>query len=413
MVSFDNFLGKIKGMNAEAEVFHAKVRSYELSYSKKEKSFLRGEEEGYGLRLIKDKRLGFSYGNSLGDELLEMALSSSKANEVDEFNSLPSPEKVERVEVFDSRLVDPVSYLKDFVEQLSVLEDAVNVLSIRAVGGYSEIEVKNTQGVDVSTRSSFLWLGVSANYKGDEITPEVYEMASSRSLSNVNVKRLINDTREKVEVMKKRRKLSKRVGEVVFTQKALNELLAPMITHGFSLESYKRGATPFEQGQFFASRVSVRDDPLIPYSAWSREFDGEGLPSMRTQLIEEGVVKSYLSDSYWARKAGVKGTHSAYRTYRTLPSISTSNIVLEGNSFKESNELYIDQLEGVHTSNFVTGEFSVSANVAWDGEGGYREIVVSGNVKDLIEGIVGFSKDLMQYGKIVSGKALVKGLSLI
>jgi len=413
MVDVDSFLNKIKGMNAEAEVFHAKVRSYELSYSKKEKSFLRGEEEGYGLRLIKDKRLGFSYGNSLSDELLEMALSSSRANEADEFNSLPSPEKVEKVEVFDSRLVEPLSYLKEFVEQLSVLEDAINLLSVKAVGGYSEIEVRSTQGVDAFTRSSFLWLGVSANYKGEEITPEVYEMASSRSLSNVNIKRLINDTREKVEVMKKRRKLNKRVEEVVFTQKALNELLAPMITHGFSLESYKRGATPFEQGQFFASKVSVRDDPLIPYSAWSREFDGEGLPSTRVQLIEGGVVKSYLSDSYWARKAGVKGTHSAYRTYRTLPSISTSNIVLEGKGFKESNELYIDQLEGVHTSNFVTGEFSVSANVAWDGEGGYREIVVSGNIKDLINGIVGFSNDSMQYGKVISGKALVKGLSLI
>ncbi|MGC9048191.1 MAG: TldD/PmbA family protein [Caldisphaera sp.] len=409
----DKILKNLSSKNIEAEIFHVKVRFYELSIEKGEQHGLINEESGYGLRIINDKRLGFAYGNTLNDELIDLAISSSNANERDDANYLPGPQKLYKLEgIYDESLLNPIENLKSYLNDINSIKDKVNIINSKAVGGVAEVEIKNTQGIDVSEKNSFIWVGIIANYLGNEVTPEIYEGMGSKSVKKINIDKIIKSILEKTEIMKNRRKINKKFDYIIFTQKAIDELVVPLLNYGFSLENSYRNRTPFKLNDFLESKISITDDPLIPYFSWSREFDGEGLPSKRVEIIRDGVIKSYLSNSYWAKKANYENTHSAFRTYTSLPSISTTTLVFSGKNFSDNNAVYVDQLQGVHTSNFDTGDFSVSANVAWDNDGGFREILISGNIKELLNNIIGFDNDLIQYNKVFSGKMMVKGLSI-
>src|SRR2546425_7538667 len=74
-----------------------------------------------------------------------------------------------------------------------------------------------------------------------------------------------------------------------------------------------------------APAVTIVDDALIPAGLGSRPFDGEGLPTTRTVLVREGVLESYLLDTYSARKLGMASTHHATRDGSGV-SVSTSNL---------------------------------------------------------------------------------------
>jgi PmbA protein len=402
--------------NIEAEILHVKIKVYEISKEKMEQHGMVYEEDGYGLRIIKNKKLGFSYGNKISDDLYDLAISSVDAGKEDEANVLSYDSKKVKVDgIFDENTLNPIDNLKYYIESLNSISDKVNFINQRAVAGYTTIEVKNTLGLDSQSKTSFIWIGGVANYLGEEVGPEIYEGESSKFFNKINIENILNNLILKIDLTKKRRKFernNKKNIDIIFTQKAINELIVPLLTSGISLENYYRNRTPFKLNDTFESKISITDDPLIPYLPWSREIDGEGLPSLKAEIIKNGVLIKYLSNTYWSKKANMENTHSAFRSFNSLPSISTSNLVFEGKSFKDNDATYIDQVQGVHTSNFDTGDFSVSANVSWDKNGGFREIIVSGNIKDLLNKIIGFSNDVISYDKVYSGKMKVSGLSI-
>jgi len=94
-----------------------------------------------------------------------------------------------------------------------------------------------------------------------------------------------------------------------------------------------------------------------------------------------------------------------------LPAISATYMVVEAPPLSDVGDaVVVDQVEGVHTSNFDTGEFSVTASVAWDGKGGLREFVLSGDLRSLLRGVAGAAGERRRYGRVVSAPLLVQGL---
>lgn len=148
--------------------------------------------------------------------------------------------------------------------------------------------------------------------------------------------------------------------------------------------------------------VTVVDDPLIPRGPGSRAFDGEGLASRRNIVVEKGELRTYLCDSYSARKLGRESTASASRGAGVGP--STSNFVLQPGT--DSNEaivratkrgLYVTEMMGFGF-NAVTGDFSRGAAGFWieDGQLAYpvSEVTISLNVDDLWQRIDAVGSDL-------------------
>jgi PmbA protein len=150
--------------------------------------------------------------------------------------------------------------------------------------------------------------------------------------------------------------------------------------------------------------VSVVDDPLLPRMPGSRPFDGEGLASRRNVVVEKGMLRTYLCDSYAARKLGRESTASASRGGGAGVGASTSNFILEpGKDTAASilkgtkSGLYVTEMMGFGF-NSVTGDFSRGAAGFWieNGELAYpvSELTISLNIDDLWQRIDAVGDDL-------------------
>ena len=145
--------------------------------------------------------------------------------------------------------------------------------------------------------------------------------------------------------------------------------------------------------QLFDSSISIVDDPHRMRGLGSRAFDGEGLPTARRSIIENGVLTGWLMESASARQLGLEPTGHASRGFGGAPGVSTSNVHLEGGSVSVS-ELIADIRHGIYVHelagqgvNPVTGDYSRGAAgfLIINGEiaGAVSEFTIAGNLKDM------------------------------
>jgi PmbA protein len=159
-----------------------------------------------------------------------------------------------------------------------------------------------------------------------------------------------------------------------------------------------------EGTQVASDLITVVDDPLLPRAPGSRPFDGEGVASRKNLVVEAGILKTFLCDSYSARKLGRETTASAARGGGAGVSCSTSNFILSpGKDSPESilkgtkTGLYVTEMMGFGF-NAVTGDFSRGAAGFWieNGELAFpvSEITISLNIDELWKRIDAVGTDL-------------------
>jgi len=185
------------------------------------------------------------------------------------------------------------------------------------------------------------------------------------------------------------------------------------------------GPTLYRRASFLLDRLGSRvaapsitlvDDGTLPGALGSRPFDGEGLPTPRTVIVREGVLESYLLDSYSGRKLGMASTHHAVRDGAGV-SVSTSNLMLLPGSASPQeliasvkNGFYVTELIGFGV-NGVTGDYSRGAAGLWieNGELTYpvEEVTVAGNLLRMFENVAGIGNDLVLRDRTVSPTLLI------
>jgi PmbA protein len=180
-------------------------------------------------------------------------------------------------------------------------------------------------------------------------------------------------------------------------------LLASVISGGaiYRKSSYLLG----REGTPVASPlVTVVDDPLIPRGPGSRPYDGEGLPSRKNLVVDRGILRTYLFDTYSARKLGRISNGCAGRGVGGGPHVTTSNFVLQPGERKPDEllretgrGLYVTEMMGFGF-NAVTGDFSRGASgfLIENGQLGrpVTEITISANFDALLKDIDAVCDDL-------------------
>ncbi len=199
-----------------------------------------------------------------------------------------------------------------------------------------------------------------------------------------------------------------------------------------SVASAASGPSLYRRASFLLDRlgtkiaapgVTIVDDALIRGGLGSRPFDGEGLAGGRTVLVREGVLESYLLDTYSARKLGMRSTHHAARDGGGV-AVSTSNLMLLAGTAKPADLIasvksgfYVTELIGFGV-NGVTGDYSRGAVGLWieNGELAYpvEEVTVAGNLKEMFAAIDGVGDDLVLRDRTASptlkiGRMVVAG----
>lgn len=199
---------------------------------------------------------------------------------------------------------------------------------------------------------------------------------------------------------------------VIFDASAARDLLGTLIgcLSGYSVY---RGSSFLREksGQGIASeRVTIVDDGRKRSGLGSKPFDGEGQPTRRNILVERGVLKSFLLDSYSARKLGLATTGNAARHAGSAPSAAPTNLWLEpGAGDLETLVRGMDRgllVTGMfgHGFNPVTGDFSRGARGFWI-ENGVRafpveEITIAGNLGEMLTNVEAIGADLRFMGSL-------------
>jgi len=173
-----------------------------------------------------------------------------------------------------------------------------------------------------------------------------------------------------------------------------------------------------------AGNFTLVDDGTSPQGIASFPFDGEGVATQRTVLIDRGILKGFLYDTYTANKANTKSTGNGVRgSFRSLPGVGITNLfVLPGVSRPEqlikevSQGLFVTEVMGIHTANPISGDFSVGAAgiLIENGEltRPVRSITIAGNLQEFLQGVEGVGEDLRFFGGIGAPTLRVKGLSI-
>ncbi len=168
--------------------------------------------------------------------------------------------------------------------------------------------------------------------------------------------------------------------------------------------------------QIAAPGVTIIDDGTISGGLGSRPFDGEGLPILRTVIVDKGVLTSYLLDTYSGRKLGMASTHHAARDGSGV-TVGTTNLYLAKGALDPKDligsvkqGLYVTELIGFGV-NGVTGDYSRGAVGMWidNGELAYpvEEITIAGNLLDMFRAIEGVGNDLVFRDRTAAPTVLV------
>jgi PmbA protein len=154
----------------------------------------------------------------------------------------------------------------------------------------------------------------------------------------------------------------------------------------------------------------------------SSPFDGEGLPSRRTVVVDGGVLRNYLLNTYAARKLGMKSTHNASRGLAGTPGIGCGNLYLEPGTMTPEEiiasvpaGLYVTGLMG-HGVNVVTGDYSRGATGLWIENGelthAVEEVTIAGNLAEMLRHVIAIGSDLVFRGSVASPTLRIDGMTI-
>ncbi len=363
------------------------------------------------------------------ERLVDEAVSLARITAPDELGGLPEAAALAR-EIPALELDDPTGHdlsPEDKIELARRCEAA-------ALG--ADPRITNSEGGDFADRRARYAYAASHGFAGEYATSSFSLSASPVASENgrmqrdgwyhVTRKRANLDTPEEIGLIAARRAV-RRLGArqvktcevpVIFDP----EMAASLVRHiagAVAGPSLYRGASFLldKLGQQIAAPgVTIVDDGTMPGGLGSRPFDGEGLPVLRTVIVDKGVLTSYLLDTYSGRKLGRASTHHAARDGSGVTVGTTNLYVAKGpadpkaliGSVKQG--LYVTELIGFGV-NGVTGDYSRGAVGMWidNGELAFpvEEITIAGNLLDMFRAIEGVGNDLVFRDRTAAPTVLV------
>jgi PmbA protein len=179
--------------------------------------------------------------------------------------------------------------------------------------------------------------------------------------------------------------------------------------------------------QIAAPSLTIVDDHtmLLPTGMGgfgTSPFDGEGLPSQRTIVVEKGVLCNYLLNTYTARKLGMKSTHNASRGLAGTPGIGYGNLYIEPGILTIAQILgevpagfYVTGLMGFGV-NVVTGDYSRGATGLWIENGqltyAVEEVTIAGNLAEMLKNVTAVGSDFEFRGAVASPTLRIDGMTI-
>jgi PmbA protein len=341
-------------------------------------------QTGVGVRAWVGHRVGYAYGTDLSDAgvaaIAARAAEAAAVADEDEFAAPPAPAEIEAL----PGLGDPsvaewdtgrVAELALSVERTALESDPrlVGVEVAIYADAAERVAIASSAGVAGEYESSSCYAYLQALAEGDGSRETGLGFGLARGPRGLDPEAIGAEGARRALAMIGAGKPASRSCPVVLDE-TVAASFAGLIGGGLSAKAVQRGRSPFAgrlEEEVASGAFVLFDDGRDPQGPASAPFDGEGVPRRRTALIEDGRLQSYLYDTYTANREGVSSTGSAARQgYRSLPSVSTSNLMVAPGAHSlqqllaEAGEgVYVTDVAGLHSGvNPVTGVFSVGAS---------------------------------------------------
>ncbi len=376
---------------------------------------------------IGKKKSSISSSNLLKDNLdtlIEKCVETTKNTPEDEFNSLPDKDLLAK-EVKDLNLYDD-THIKN--------EDKIEYLKKLETSASSNKQIVNTESSFTEDRSNFILANTDGFCKGykdssfiassitvakDESSMERdYEYTSKCHLKDIKDAESLGKLAAEQTIRKlSPQKISSEKIALIFDKRIARGVLSTFASAIFS-SAISRGTSFLKDKinqKIFSDEINIFDKPDILKGLGSKTFDSEGVKTETLKLVDQGILKHYLVDTYNGKKLNLRSNGRCG---------GTSNLYFEKGkvSYKDllssnSRCLYITETIG-HGSNIVTGDYSVGATGFLVENGEFKfpinEITIAGNFKEMFQNIT-LANDLefeystnsptmMIEGMVVAGK---------
>ena len=403
----------------QAEVYLVNSRQLSLEVRNGDvESVQEASSYGLGLRLIKDKKLGFAYVNDFRPESLEevirRALEFARAVSADENNVLPDdPGMTEVKGLYDPGLAQvPLEKKIGLLQEVESLALQVKGINKSAGASYSESEgeiiLVNSLGLSKSYKASGCGYGVGVIAEKGEQKSSGYESCNRRFFSDLKpAAEVAREAARKALEMLDPRPVKTQRAAVIFGPDVAYAILGGII-QAVNGQSVLQGASFLGKklGQKIASElITIIDDGTLEKGLASAPFDGEGVPTQKRVIVENGVLKGFLYNTYAARRAGVKSTGNAVRNgFDSLPGIGPHNFYLMSGRHKPEDIIaatdrgvLVKEVTG-YGINPVNGHFSGGASGLWVENGKItfpvKGITIAGTAEEMLNGIDLLGNDL-------------------
>ncbi|MCB9667230.1 MAG: TldD/PmbA family protein [Myxococcales bacterium] len=425
-----------RALKAGADVAEASVhQSLHLSAKVRLKAPELVEEagsRGVGLRVMCGQQVAVAHTSDLSDagldRFIEDAIELVRLTQPDRFSGPPdsallsSMAEHQQLDLFDATIdgIDAEEGLhRAKAAEVAAFEYDPRVLNSegssfsRVSGGSAIVTSGGFRGFTQGTYASIVVNPVVDDTDGKKRSG--YYFSSRRHLSDMECEREVGREASRRTLAKLgSRRVPTQHAPVVFdpdTARSMLSLFAGCI-NGSAIWRRASYLADREASVVASELVTIVDDPFIPRGPGSRAYDGEGLLSRRNIIVEGGVLKTYLLDSYSARKLNKASTASASRSASGGIGPSTSNFMLKPGDMT-AEDLLASTAKGLYVTdmmgfgfNAVTGDFSRGASGFWieNGEKAHpvSEVTISLNLDQILKRIDAVANDLHMDSSIMS-----------
>ena len=373
-------------------------------------------QSGIGIRVIKDKKLGFAFASKLSKESIEetckAALNLAKVSVPNpEWVSLPTKERLPKTPegIFDPEIANisgdkMLNLVIHAYDEAKGYDKRVDIDDGKFSAILNQIAVSNTHGVEAEEKVTRIegYLVCVAKEHG-ETSSMAYEYDASPILKEFSPEKIGRLAAEKALSSLHPKTVESFTGKVILDSDPASFIMLYPVISSVNADNVQRGRSLWtgKVGEKVASpKLTIVDDGLMPKGIGSQSFDFEGVPRQKTPIITRGKLEGFIHNSYTANKEAKKSTGNAYREgYNMLPTIAVSNFAVKPGK-KRLEELVSEVDKGIIVRRFSgnvrpeSGEFSGIAKQASYIEKGeikyaLRETMISGNafqaLKDIIE----------------------------
>ena len=423
----------------EGDEFSVNVRMGEVETLKESGS------RGLGLRVFLGQRSASASTSDLTEEgirqLVEGALALARITEEDSFAGLPEKSEfgslTADLHLFDEDVYSlPGSERIEWARRAEAAALAVDPRLTNSDGSSFDaatgrMVLANSRGFVGGYRTSYAGVSVAPLAQDEDGTMQRDGWwSSARRLADLDSPESIGQeaARRTLRRLGARRVPTQRV-PIVFAPEVARSLIGSVF-EAASGDAIWRSAS-FLAGkldeEIAASSLTIIDDNtmLLPTGMGgfgTSPFDGEGLPSRRTVVVEKGILQTYLLNTYSARKLGMKSTHNASRGLAGTPGIGCGNLYLEPGKLTPKEilagvpaGLYVTSLMGFGV-NVVTGDYSRGANGLWIENGelthAVEEVTIAGNLAEMLKNVTAIGDDLEFRGAVASPTLRIDGMTI-